>query len=142
MNFMAKGKTRAKNLKSSIDTRHIGVLLEHMDDKLSLVAEQHGDIKKDIGEIRQTLTAHTEMIGNLTVEVSVIKEDIGVMKGDIETTKSDIKVMKGDISTTKNDVEIIKTDIEFIKGGLKKKVDVEEFSALERRVILLEKRHR
>jgi hypothetical protein len=45
--------------------------------------------------------------------------------------------MIGKITT---DVEIIKEDIEFIKGDLKKKVDVEEFSAPERRVSLLEKR--
>ena len=36
-------------------------------------------------------------------------------------------------------VEIIKEDIEFIKNGFKKKVDVEEFAALSRRVSLLEK---
>lgn len=38
------------------------------------------------------------------------------------------------------DMSIVKEDIEFIKGGLKKKVDVEEFTALERRVMLLEKK--
>ena len=31
-------------------------------------------------------------------------------------------------------------DIEFIKGGMKKKVDVDEFTALERRVLMLEKK--
>jgi viroplasmin and RNaseH domain-containing protein len=36
------------------------------------------------------------------------------------------------------DIEIIKVDIQFIKNSLKKKVDVEEFEALERRVAILE----
>ena len=36
------------------------------------------------------------------------------------------------------DVEIIKADIEFLKGGMKKKVDYDEFLALERRLSLLE----
>ena len=36
-------------------------------------------------------------------------------------------------------IEIIKEDIEFIKNGFKKKVDVEEFAALARRVSILEK---
>ena len=44
--------------------------------------------------------------------------------------------MKNDIS---KNMEIMKTDIEFIKHGLKRKIDVEEFAALERRVALLEK---
>lgn len=44
------------------------------------------------------------------------------------------------IGSMKVDVEIIKSDIEFIKRDLKKKVDIDEFSALERRVAALEKR--
>lgn len=41
-------------------------------------------------------------------------------------------------ASTKEDVEIIKMDIEFIKNSLKKKVDAEEFSVLEKRVAFLE----
>lgn len=80
------------------EIRGLGVIIEHIDDKVSLVAEQYGDIKK-------TLDNHTEMIGSM-----------------------------------KMDIEVIKTDVAFIKGGLKRKVDIEEFSALERRVALLESR--
>ncbi|MDP3740870.1 MAG: hypothetical protein Q8R08_00910, partial [bacterium] len=36
------------------------------------------------------------------------------------------------------DIAIIKMDIEFIKAGLKRKVDVDEFTALEKRVAVLE----
>lgn len=78
--------------------RHLGVLIERVDDNVKLVAEQYGDIKK-------TLDSHTDMIGKLTVDVAIIKEDA-----------------------------------EFIKNSLKKKVDIDEFAALERRVLLLEKR--
>ncbi len=35
-------------------------------------------------------------------------------------------------------LEVIKLDIEFIKSGLKKKVDYEEFAALEKRLSVLE----
>ena len=44
------------------------------------------------------------------------------------------------IGSMKIDIEVIKEDITFIKGGLKRKVDADEFSVLERRVALLEKR--
>jgi len=43
------------------------------------------------------------------------------------------------IALIKRDIEIMKQDIEFIKHGFKKKVDIEEFAALERRVAILEK---
>ena len=42
------------------------------------------------------------------------------------------------IVSTKEDIEIMKVDIQFIKGSLKKKVDMEEFEALARRVAMLE----
>lgn len=42
------------------------------------------------------------------------------------------------IASTKEDVEIIKMDIGLIKNSLKKKVDTEEFSVLEKRVAFLE----
>jgi hypothetical protein len=87
-------------------------MIEGVDDKVSLVAEQYGGIKGEIGGIKKTLDVHTEMIAELTVDTQAVKRDI----------------------------EIIKGDIEFIKHGFKKKVDVEEFAALERRVMLLEKR--
>lgn len=85
--------------------RHVGVLVEDMNHRVGVIAEQYGDIKSDIGGIKKTLDSHTDMIGNLAVNL-----------------------------------EIVKGDVEFIKHGMKRKVDVEEFSALERRVALLEKR--
>lgn len=83
----------------------IGVAVEHLDDKISLVAEQYGDIRETLGEHTKILDTHTETMGNLMVEMHIVKEDL-----------------------------------EFIKNSLKKKVDIDEFIALERRVALLEKR--
>lgn len=118
---MAKVAVTKKNKSTDIrqDIRHLGVVIESVNDNVKLVAEQHGDIKKDINGIKYTLNSHTEMIGNLAVDMTIVKMDITAIRKDIE---------------------IMKSDIEFIKGGLKKKVDIDEFSALERRVLLLEKR--
>jgi hypothetical protein len=46
------------------------------------------------------------------------------------------------IASIKEDVEIMKVDVSFIKEGLKMRVDLEEFGALERRVALLEAKAR
>ncbi len=97
-NSMIKKKGKNKIEKEPQWARHLGIKVENIDHKVSLIAEQYGDIKK-------TLASHTEMIGSMKV-----------------------------------DIEIIKQDIAFIKNSLKKKVDIEEFVALERRVALLEKR--
>ena len=107
-----KSKTKEKKeIGIRDEIRGLGVLIEHVDSNVSLVAEQYEDIRK-------TLDNHTEMIGNLTVELEIVK---------------------GDVKTTKVDIEIIKADIEFIKNSVKKKIDIDEFAALERRVLILEK---
>ena len=100
-----KNKKQKNQTDADQELRRLGVLMEHVDGNVGLIAEQQGDIKKDISGIKKTLNEHTEMIGKLAV-----------------------------------DMEIIKTDTEFIKHSLKKKVDVDEFAALEKRVLLLEKR--
>lgn len=114
-----KSKKQKNQTNSNQELRRLGVFIEHVDSNLGLIAEQQGDIKKDVVDIKktlnshtETLASHTEMIGNLAVDMTIVKKDI----------------------------EIMKSDIEFIKLGLKKKVDIDEFAALERRVLLLEKR--
>ena len=109
MKFNIKSMAKFKKLKTQDNTnkeiRHLGVIIERVDDKVGLVAEQYGDIKKILDVHTKKLDTHSEILGKLTV-----------------------------------DVEIIKTDVEFIKHSLKRKVDIEEFAVLERRVALLEKR--
>lgn len=83
--------------------RHIDVLKEHFDDKVEIIAEQYGDIQNKLQGLEKTQNAQTEMIGNLAVDLTIVKEDV-----------------------------------EFIKTSLKKKVDVDEFSMLEKRVSRLE----
>jgi hypothetical protein len=87
------------------EIRKIGVFIEQQSDHMDLVVEQYGDIKNALDEHGRLLEAHNEMLGNLAIDITIVKEDI-----------------------------------EFIKNGMKKKVDLEEFIALERRVLLLEKK--
>ncbi len=46
------------------------------------------------------------------------------------------------IGSMKEDIGIMKTDMEFIKNSLKRKVDIDEFSVLEKRVAALESKVR
>lgn len=105
---MAKQKKIKKSDKSSdirSGIRHLGVYIEKVNDNVKLVAEQYGSISEKLDEHSKKLDSHTGMIGNLALDISIIKQDV-----------------------------------EFIKSSLKKKIDVEEFSMLEHRVALLEKR--
>jgi len=92
-----------------------------------------------------SLTA--EMVGHLSKNMEIVKEDISGLKEDVSGLKEDVSGLKKTqgvhtemIGSLATNLEIVKEDIEFIKNGFKRKVDVEEFTALTRRVSLLERR--
>jgi hypothetical protein len=83
--------------------RYVSVLTEDFQTKVQVIGEQFSGLNNKIDIINDTLDSHTEMIGKLA-----------------------------------EDMTIVKVNVEFLKGGLKKKVDYDEFLALERRLSLLE----
>ena len=68
-----------------------------------------------------------------------IKRYLGALNEDNQS-KLDIVIER--ITGIDENIEIMKTDIEFIKSGLSRKVDYEEFIELERRVSVLESKVR
>ena len=132
---MAPKATKKRLHDTPAGERRIGVVLEHLDGKISLVAEQYGDIKDEIGGIKSEIGGIKSEIGGIKSEIGGIKSEIGGIKKTLDSHTE----MIGNLAT---DVAIIKEDVEFIKGSLKKKIDIEEFAALERRVALLERRGR
>src|SRR3989344_6088401 len=79
------------------------------------------------------------LIEHVDGNVNLIAEQYGELKKDIGSIKKTLDShteMIGDLTV---DIEIIKTDIELIKNSVKKKIDIDEFAALEKRVLLLEK---
>ncbi len=101
--------------------RHIDVLKEDFDSKVKLIAEQYDSIRETLDSHTEILDSHTKTLDSHTV-----------------TLASHTKM----IASIKEDIEIMKVDIIFIKNSLKKKVDIEEFEALERRVAILEAKSR
>lgn len=101
-------KQKKKELFTSTDMkRYIGALSENFTKQVGGVAEQWLGVKKDVGEIKETQGVHTEMIGKIMMNITILKEDM-----------------------------------EFLKGGMKRKVDYDEFLALERRTAILETKTR
>ena len=72
--------------------------------------------------------------------VGLIAEQQGDIKKILDSHTKILDSHTEMIGSIKMNIEVIKEDITFIKGGLKRKVDAEEFLVLERRVALLEKR--
>ena len=89
---------------------HVGSLYEHFQSQTQAVAEQYSDIKRTLDSHTEILDSHTERFDSHAEMIASLAEN----------------------------VEIIKMDIGFIKSGLKKKVDYDEFVVLEKRLSVLE----
>src|SRR3989338_5451757 len=69
------------------EIRHLGSMIESVNDGVKLIAEQYGDIKGTLDNHTKILNSHTEMIGNLTVVLEIVKKDLKIVKNDFKTTK-------------------------------------------------------
>ncbi len=87
--------------------------------------EQNGDFKRHTSTLAEDFHSQVKLIGE---QYSSIKETL-----DYHTEM---------IGSMKEDIGIMKTDMEFIKNSLKKKVDIDEFAILEKRVSALESKVR
>ncbi|PIR42110.1 MAG: hypothetical protein COV30_00205 [Candidatus Yanofskybacteria bacterium CG10_big_fil_rev_8_21_14_0_10_37_15] len=76
------------------------------------------------------------------IEIGTLLEDFNSKFDLVAEQTAQIPDINNKVNNLLEDMEIVKIDLEFIKGALKKKVDVDEFSALERRVVSLESRLR
>lgn len=77
---------------------------------------------------------------NNNVEIGALLEDFNSKFDLVAEQTSQIPEIKNKVEGLVENMEIVKTDLEFIKHALKKKVDVDEFAVLERRVAMLENR--
>lgn len=74
--------------------------------------------------------------------IKILHEDFGsklkVVGEGIMGINESLTAIREMVAKNTEDITIIKSDISFIKQELKAKVDLDEFAALEKRVILLE----
>ena len=112
MEFMKKASSKEQLHTNTELKRYLGALHEDQMDALKGLGEQFVDVNRK-------LDSHTEMIGGLSVRMTSVEQMIGHMEMNIA---------------------VMQEDIGFIKSGMKRKVDQDEFEALIRRVSVLEKR--
>ena len=71
--------------------RHFDVAIESVKDEVKIIAEQYGDIKKDIHEMKETLDSHSAKLDSHTEMIGSMAEDIEIIKSDIEFIKAALK---------------------------------------------------
>ena len=134
----ASNKEKKPDLHQAI--RHLGIIVEDTNHKVDIIAEQYGGIKEDVGGIKKDVMGLKQDVSGIKIDIGGIKGEIGGIKGEIGGIKKTLDSHTEMIANLAVNLEIVKGDVEFMKHSLKRKVDMEEFAALERRVALLEKR--
>ena len=68
------------------------------------------------------------------------EDQVKILAEHILSTNKKLGTIENAVEVIKENMEIMKMDMEFIKYGFKKKVDIDEFAALEKRVSTIENR--
>lgn len=124
MDMPKRKKSKPKNI-----SPETGVVLEYFGDQIKVMSEHVLNIDKK-----------TDRIEKKTNKIDEIEEAVETIKTSMAAMKTDMKLTKEDIETIKADLKAMKTDTELIKYGFKRKIDIDEFAALEKRVSTLENR--
>lgn len=95
-----------------------------------ILKEQRQEYQTHIGALAEDfhskLTSGFEQIVSLTKSAEALTRSVSAIQEMVAENSEDLAIMK--------------SDIQFIKQELKQKISIEEFSALEKRVMLLERR--
>ena len=107
---------------------YMGVLKEDFDSKVQLLGEQYSGIQENIAGMKENITD--------------VKEDMAGIHMEIGGIKSTLASHTEMIGSMMEDMTIVKSSVQLIHSALRKKVDYEEFEALEKRVSALESKTR
>jgi len=120
-----KKKSPSQNPTRDAISRSVGVIVEDLDRKLDLVLEQHTNTDKKIDNLDKRLTG---VEGRLT----------GV-EGRLTGVEGRLTGVEEQVANLTVNMTIVKQQMQIINAGFKRKVELEEFEALESRVAALEK---
>ncbi len=116
---MKKREKKEKEYTSDDMKRYLGAMEEFNADRFKAIQEYLPSINKKLDDHSRVFETHTEMMGNIAIKIGHIELRIGHLELALEAVKEDIGL---------------------IKNGMKRKVDYEEFEALTRRVLVIERR--
>jgi len=145
---MKKNVFKKKNKKDldilDIKDRQFGMILESIDSKLDLVVEGHEtlDVKIDkvdakVEDLRTEMNYKFEVVFEKFDEVDKRFEDVDKRFDEVDKRFEDVDKRFNEVDKRFDEVT---DELRIIRNELKEKVGRDEFLALEKRVIILEKR--
>ncbi|MFA6376083.1 MAG: hypothetical protein WCX69_01630 [Candidatus Paceibacterota bacterium] len=120
--------------------RHFDVVAEDLESKIQLVAEGHLDINRRLDGIDGHLGEIDGRLDGIDNRLYGIDGRLDGIDGRLEGIDGKIVALSEQVAANTEDLTIIKGGLNIIKQDLKKKVDYDDFAALERRALALESR--
>ena len=109
-----------------------GILKEHKEDTDAKIDGIKGHFDTVLKEQEEKYQRY------LGVVAEDFSSQIKLLAESVSGIQEQLIALREMVAKNTKDIEIMKIDIAFIKNGMKKKVDTEEFEALETRVAILE----
>ena len=111
-----------------------------MEDIKTLLQQHTEEITKRVKQgVSEEVKRHLDVLGeNFDHKLKLIAESVSGIQEQLTAIREMVVSNAKDIEEIKIHIFAMKSDIELIKNGLKRKVDMEEFEALEKRLALLE----
>ncbi|MCP6718212.1 MAG: hypothetical protein KJI70_01515 [Patescibacteria group bacterium] len=127
------------NLLSLLERNYNNINIKRMDEqKLKIILEeQRKQYENYFGVVAERLESQNKLIAE---SVLGVQEQLVVLRNIVAKNSESMKNLHVMVAKNAENIEIIKSDVQFIKQGLKRKVDQDEFENLEKRVIFLEKK--
>ena len=152
-----KIKPRRKKVERVFAESAVLVLLEDMRDDIKLIAEGHSGLVNGIADIKTDLTEFKAEMMEFKTEMTEFKAEMTEFKAEMKEFKAEMTEFKNEmmefkVNTEKNfqtvfsclsriDEELndIRSELMILRQELKKKVDLDRWEKLEKRVAFLEK---
>jgi chromosome segregation ATPase len=101
----------------------------------NILNNQREEYQRYLGIVAEDFKSQVKTVAE---GVEILSDKIDRVETRLDGVETRLDGVETRLDGVETNTEIIKTDIEFIKNNLKKKVDLEEFEALEKRVSFLE----
>ena len=111
-------KNKIGNIKNTMPTQQVAVLLEDINGKFDLLADGQKLLKEKLDATMGRVATHVEDITMINIRVSGIKDDTHKINGKLATMETDISALKSDVGTLKSDVGTLKSDVSTLKSDV------------------------
>ena len=120
--------------------RHFGVVVEGLEDQIKLIAEGHMDTTRRLDSIDNRMDKMDGRFDGIDNRLDKMDGRFDGIDNRLDVAGEKLDFISEKTVANSQDLGIVKNDLNFIKQDLKRKVDYDEFAALEKRVLALENR--